>query len=525
MSPALRRLLWLETRGQLRLAWSRLQTRRGLVIAGAFAFFLVILATGFALSPGQASELGVGTAGFRRWSPLGLWALIALGLLSPRGLYFKPAEVAMLFPAPLSRRDLVLFNVVSRARMGVLSSLWLAAFPALRGRSFVAAFVGYFFCVVLLQVTAQCFAVGRLWLASRPALRWTLAASLAALALLLMMTRDLAWLAPALWLTRPFVEALVAESFGALLAWSAAAAGILAALVAALCAMDVAYLEAALSGSRKASEQRARARSGGAFAALKPSLGFRVPHFPRLSGAGPIAWRQCMEAVRNPRGALLVLFVALMGAAVVGLTSFLGRGPDDTPPLLLPSLSLSMIFASTLLTGDNLAFDFRRDLDRMPMLKALPVSSLAICAGQVAAATLFVTAIQAVGVVIVIAVADVFELATMLWLVVLLPLANWSAIAIENALFLAIPYRTVAEDPADVAFVGRLMLSMVLKVTTIAAVAGSGAAFGWLAGSFLGSFALGALAAGVWLAAACVPLTLLVAHAFDRFDVARDIPA
>ena len=33
------------------------------------------------------------------------------------------------------------------------------------------------------------------------------------------------------------------------------------------------------------------------------------------------------------------------------------------------------------------------------------------------------------------------------------------------------------------------------------------------------------VAATGWLAAACVPLTLLVARAFERFDVARDTPA
>ena len=233
-----------------------------------------------------------------------------------------------------------------------------------------------------------------------------------------------------------------------------------------------------------------------------------------------------MEVVRNPRGVLLVLFVVMLGASVVLL--FPGEWVDATrlPPTLMPSISLAMIFSSSLLTGDNLAFDFRRDLDRMPILKSLPLSPHAIASGQIAAATLFVTGVQYLGVAIVVAVTDVLPLARVAWLLLILPLANWSAVAIDNALFLFMPYRTVAEDPGDVAFVGRMMLSMVFKLATLALVGGTAIGFGLTARALAGgSFAVGALAASCWLACACVPVTLLVSHAFQRFDVALDTPA
>ena len=107
---------------------------------------------------------------------------------------------------------------------------------------------------------------------------------------------------------------------------------------------------------------------------------------------------------------------------------------------------------------------------------------------------------------------------------VLMPAASWVALCIDNLLFLWMPYRTVPEDPGDVAFVGRTMASALFKFTVLAVI---------LAATFTITRAA-LVATGSRVAAVGVPLfcllsacavgTIAVANAFRRYDVARHAP-
>ena len=156
-------LLWRDTMGQGRRLWRQLRSWRGAAKAAFFALLIAGLTILVLTTLPSARASNPASEGFRSFAPFGLLALLLLGLLAPRGLYFRPAEVAWLFPAPLRRRDLVLFNVLSRARVAVFSALWLAAFPTLRGGNMATTLVGYFLCLLLLQITAQWFALLRVW--------------------------------------------------------------------------------------------------------------------------------------------------------------------------------------------------------------------------------------------------------------------------------------------------------------------------------------------------------------------------
>jgi len=524
-------LLWRDTAGRARMLGRRLGSWRGaatgllfaLLVAGIVALPVVLPATR------GASAMG---PGFRSYAPLGLFALLLLGVFAPRGLYFQPAEVAWLFPAPLRRRELVLFNVLSRGRMAALSALWLAAFPSLRGRNLLTTWLGYFLCLLLLQLSAQWFAVLRVWMGAGEGARrraWVIAAAAAVLCAgaALYAARGLETLSAALFLTRPFVEVVLADTTAAGVLWAVPSALLLCVLVASLCTLDVPYLETAMARSKGAQAEAHRIRSGGGALGGGPrNHRIRLPHFPRLRGAGPLAWRQCMEVVRNPRGVLLVLMVVMVGAGSVVLGPIAMLDDTTPPPLLLPAMGAGMVFAASLLTGDNLAFDFRRDLDRMGALKALPISPLAIAAGQVAAATIFVSVIQLVGITCIVLGSGVFPQGSVVWLLLVLPPANWSVIAIDNVIFLLLPYRTVAEDPGDVAFMGRTMLSIAFKLGILAVIGTLGVAVAFAVHRLSGgSLSAAALAAAGLFALACLPLTGLVAWAFRRFDVARDMPA
>ena len=119
--------------------------------------------------------------------------------------------------------------------------------------------------------------------------------------------------------------------------------------------------------------------------------------FPHLAGAGPVAWRQIQELVRNPRGVLLLLsIVGLVSAASILIPWLRGGDPDLT--VRMGRTGIFLVTFLPLLMGDNLACDFRRDLDRMGQLKSWPISPLALAAGQIAPAAAFATTVQVIGV-------------------------------------------------------------------------------------------------------------------------------
>ena len=49
--------------------------------------------------------------------------LTVIAAVSERGLYFSPAEIGFLFPAPVGRRELLLYNLVTRLGVQVLSGI------------------------------------------------------------------------------------------------------------------------------------------------------------------------------------------------------------------------------------------------------------------------------------------------------------------------------------------------------------------------------------------------------------------
>jgi len=527
-------LLWRDTRNASRRLLRRtLQPRGALAVAG-----LVLFAGAVGFTTQNTENFG---GNVRLFGAPGLTLLVMLGAFSPLGLYFRPPDVHWLLPAPLSRTELVLFNVAIRARPAILSGLLLSLLPTWRAAGWWPAFTGYTLIFLLLQTSGQWMAVLRAWLALRvrPLWRRVLGAALfglplAAAALELSVRSDvdireffrvsrvmLLVGAPA----RPFLSTVVAPDLASWLLWASISMGILGAMVAHICLLPVPYREAAVQQSERRVARFARMRSGGGTfgASRSTSVARRVPMFPTLGGAGPVAWRQIQELVRNPRGVALILsIVGLVVVAVIGLPWL--RGGD---PILVTQLGQTGIFLVTilpLLMGDNLACDFRRDLDRMPQLKAWPISPVALAAGQIAPAALFVTAVQAVGVLAVYLATRSVTIGVAFLVLAILPVVSWVAICLDNLLFLWLPYRTVPEDPGDVGFVGRTFATALLKFAVLSVILGLALGLGVV---WLRITASPALAVGIpvaTLVAGCFFGTLAVADAFRRYDVSRHAP-
>jgi len=548
VNPGLRFLLRREAIGRMRATGRRLRTPRGAVGALGIALFLVAIGYGRvvrALYPEAAPAPLVDAAGVRELGPLVLLVFAALNALAGRGLYFRPAEIAVLFPAPLSRRELVAYNALAHARLAALSALWLSVLFQVRDARWPAVLAGAFLALLFVQVSSQLASVVAAWLAERvrPAARLCL------LGLALLLALVPAWPpaaaaaaggagavaaaiagSPVLRLlaapARPSLELLLATELAPALAWGAAALAVVLALVEAIARLDVAYAEAAFKRSRAVERTRARMRSGGGtLAGARASARLRIPRLPRLGGAGPLAWRNGLELVRNLRGVLsMVLVMGIVVASAVLAPALAVEDPERRA--LAARLGVGIVVMMSIVLTQNFAFDFRRDLDRMAALKALPIPSAAVAAGQLAAAALFTTLLQLAGILLVAAATGALPARSLVALALPLPALSWAAVCVDNAIFLLWPIRSVPEDPGDMGFLGRNMAVMALKVALLGLLA-AGAGLAAIHGARRtggGALAVGALALAS-LALAGVPLLRLVAWAFERFDVSRDVPA
>ena len=157
----------------------------------------------------------------------------------------------------------------------------------------------------------------------------------------------------------------------------------------------------------------------------------RVP--ARLGGAGSLLWRQLL-GVKNYRGT--VAFSLLVPV----LLSCLPLLANHNPGMMLLNLVASMVFYSFLLLPSALILDYRRDINRMAVLKSLPVSPLAMTIGQLAVPVLMCCLFQTVVLAIGAASGKVILWQVMLAGVLLVPV-NVLIFAAENYIFILAPYQ------------------------------------------------------------------------------------
>ena len=157
----------------------------------------------------------------------------------------------------------------------------------------------------------------------------------------------------------------------------------------------------------------------------------RVP--ARLGGVGSLLWRQLL-GVKNYRGTVTFsLFVPV-------LLSCLPLLANHTPGMMLLNLSASMLFYSFLLLPSALILDYRRDINRMAVLKSLPVSPLAMTIGQLAVPVLMCCLFQTVVLAIGAASGKVILWQAILAGALLVPV-NVLIFAAENYIFILAPYQ------------------------------------------------------------------------------------
>jgi hypothetical protein len=237
---------------------------------------------------------------------------------------------------------------------------------------------------------------------------------------------------------------------------------------------------------------------------------------------GPTAWRQLVTAVRSLRG--LLIFLAIFGGILVLMPLALSLGGDHpNQPAVGGVVAGSLLGISLVSLPAMMAFDFRGDLDRMDLLKSLPIPGWRLAIGQLLAPVLLLSVIQLGALVCIQMVWGGVDVLLLYAVFVVWPL-DFLVFGVDNMLFLWFPSRQTVATPGDFQLMGRQLLMLLAKFLALGIPAAVALA-AWGITYFLTERHLpAAAAASLVLVAFAVSLVPALAAAFRNFDVSRDMP-
>jgi ABC-2 type transport system permease protein len=328
------------------------------------------------------------------------------------GLTFSEAEIQFLFPAPITRRQLLLYKTL-RAQPQIFISAALMTLFLFRG----AKFIGLWACFIVLSIyfTFVALARARLKLLGigfvvRLPVVAAIAAGLAYLlwrAIDLQAFRGMARLSPGrlpdlpalfhgpvadalLYVPRLFSHAAVPLSVPQLLL----SCGILfaaALLTFELAArMNIAFEEASIHASQKSAARRARMqeqRIGKVVTFPRIPPPFRIP--PRARPEVAIYWKNVTAGLRISSPWLLIMIACAL--------YFLGQSFYSSEPavrVLVGILALMLAAMFPFLGSSVFTQDMRLDLPRIELLKSYPIAGERLVAAEIACPLTFVAAVE-----------------------------------------------------------------------------------------------------------------------------------
>lgn len=321
------------------------------------------------------------------------------------GLSFSEAEVAFLFPAPLSRRQLIHYKLLD----GLLSSLAGAALFTLLSGGLRYGWIGAFrhlgawwvlnACLSLHQ-TAAALTIARLSrLGIGPVRRRLLVLALAALVGVVVGYLYLAGrTAPAealLWPARLAVRPFLADSLGHYLVALLPALGLVVLHYFWVHAMETPFEEASLARAQRRGERLARRRAGRSAQLDHGPLQLRQPSFTLTERMPPefgFLWKNLMVIPSYFNRWVLLGATVVLAGGITWLkhqTSFNGVNAAA----IVGGIAL-LLLAYTLIIGPQLARnDLRGDLLNADILKTYPLPGWRIVLGQLLAPTAVLTGI------------------------------------------------------------------------------------------------------------------------------------
>lgn len=521
-----------------------MRTARGFAstVLGVFFFVAVAGSQLFLRAETGAGAEGMGTA---LAVSLVMMLLLVPALVAADAPFFWPQEVQFLFPAPLTRGELLLYQMLRSGGLQAFSGLWVGVMAMGAARhplgAVTAGVLGLIFIFALTQLAGlvKLAAGDRMPPAARAAVKPALALLAAAAAWFLYRraqavgfaaARDEAFASP--WMhvltlpARPFGELFAAASWSQGLLWGSVCIALVVGTGAAAMALAVDFRERSLVSSARRFERLRRmraSRTGYASAVAPRRRRIPVPALAFLGSAAPLARRQVYELGRGLRTLWGLFFTAgLAFFYVVLMPRIMALGPERQS-VGITLVVLVIVFP--LLASGTFSIDFRRDVERMAYLRSLPLPPRAVAVGQVftAAALIALVNLALLGVTAALAEGPVERGLMLAAAGAAVPVA-WLAVTLENWLFLLFPTRTQADGGQQNAFVGKQLVKLLFKMVMlglVALVAVVAAALGdWLAGAWGAAAGVGGIAL-----LACAAATDLLARAFRRFDLTVDSPA
>lgn len=541
MDPALRQLLMLRLRGGLRQRMLQITSLRGLLFSLAFGGIIWILITSnnasdSSLFSSAALDRQVLSDQIMTFMPLSMLGLSLLTVVMTTGptFHFSPNEINFLFTGPFHRRDLILYKFSAYVAGVALTSVFITIITPPQAGSALAVFIATLLTLVFVQLNSAVINMAghvlddsQLARLRRPLIM--LFCAFAAIAIIY------AWVSPSpglidllsafrnSWIGTlillpyiAFAKLYVATSFAQLCLWALVAIAINVALLRAVIVLDGRTVDRSLAENARLSSRWDRIKQGGSFFATQRTEVRSSRRAPTFGGLGPITFRQTLNAVRNS-SKLMGVFVGL-AACIAPLASALGAPVTEGQ-----TITIIYVFIAFILPR-NLICDFRGDLSRMEIYKALPIAPWRICAGQLVVQVLLAYVV----VLTIILSAFVFEepvtaKIAMVLAAFALPL-TLLIYALENTVYLLFPTKLVAMGRADFEFLGRSIVEFIAKsILILAAIAASGTV-----GIFMfKKFGLNLFLAGLtsWVTLTVFGFLTLAALqlAFNRFAVAETI--
>jgi hypothetical protein len=575
MNAALFYLQYHSTCNQLTTRFQRLKQPKyaiGAVVGGLYFYFYVVrqffmgsrsTALNFAVSHDHLLLI-------QSLAALALFIVVLLAWLIPHeraALTFTEAEVAFLFPAPVSRRTLVQFKLIrSQLRIFIGAFVFSLFFHRFGGSAWIHA-AGWWLVLSILDLHFLGASFARTLLLDHGisnGFRRLLVALLAGLAIA----------GVALWAktAQPVPDSVKAMDFKVLMDYlpgilnagpahyllapfrlavrpffATDAASFFAVLAPALLLLflhyfwvimsDVKFEEASLAASQRAAARVTALRSGNWAAAAKNQKARRA--WFTLAPAGPafsaMLWKNLIGVGRifSPRLLILILVVLVVFVAIVSGNEG-GQGVR-----MMAAIFLAICLAYSLLLGPQiLRLDFRQDLPQADILKTFPVPGWQIALGEMLAPVILLAGFQ--WLLLAPLTALLFYLPgrnQMLFLTIapcaalLLPVLDFILLLIPNAAVLLFPswVATGKESPRGIEATGQRLVFAVGQLLILLLTLLPAALFFCLlyfplklaAGPILPVFLAGPVATVILAVEAAAGIHLL-GKLFERFDVAEE---
>jgi len=526
--------------GWIRRTRRNLLSFKGLLLAAIGMLLFVPLLISMFISP---SMHGRQVNLFRFFGPFALLGFCLLNVVlssSERALYFSSAEVDFLFAAPFQRRTLLIYRLIFSLGVAFGSAIFMTLVVGRHASSLLSGFVAIFLATELLYLITLVVGLLSSMLAEMvPSRRHTSMVVGTILILISFVTWDRQVIglsssqvmkklvrSPLVYVLtlpfRPFVMAFTSSNLWPdLVMWSAIGLAEVLVLIGVVLMIDVGYHKVAAGASARL---LVRLQSSHQDLERSAPEGSRVylPSFPWWGGVGPNLWRQVVSLTRQPARLLSMALLFLFSMASLYLTL---KGNRQTPRGQALSFVGAGMFLNAFLFGPLiLGFDFRNDRSHIEELKALPLSPIRIVLGEIATPSLILILSQWM----ILATTTRLmpsNVARLLATALLIVPLNILFVEIENLFFLWFPTPRTNGIFFDFQTMGRQSLLVIAKLAFVSVITISATVVGALAYFALGGSKIAAfLTAMAVTMIACGAFLPLLATAFVKFDVSRDVP-